>query len=281
MPVENPKTTKTTKEQSVDKSGPLLFPEQRLPYRTQHVVLLAAQGLLEEACFGFAQRYLPAVLQNTRFDCPAAVELTKWAKILTNHCKQLSATVPLSHNAASLEPLTQSMRKLRHTAVHRIPVPITVVCQLVGSAADLAEVLQDDTRAGLLRDICRDVETSLEKTQAARQVLRTNADREMEQIRRAREELDRREQVMVAKALSDDADGRRELGKRLEQTVGHSIAEWEGRTAMSASARGGSDTSKTSEVKFVPSGPLDFLGSTIQTGSESEHDSEYESATSF
>lgn len=189
--------------------------------------------MLEEACFGFAQRYLPSVVQGTRFDCPAAVELTRWAKILTSHRDGLGATVAPSFKSPSFQDLMASIRRLRHTAVHRIPVSTAVVCQLVSSAADLAEMLQDKARTGLIRDFYRNIETGYKETHAVRQVLRANADRELEEVRRAREELNRREKDIVAKILSEDAERRRELGQRLERAVGQAIAEWESWTAAS------------------------------------------------
>ena len=79
--------------------------------------------------------------------------------------------------------------------------------------------------------------------------------------------------------LSEDADGRLELGRRLEQTFRHAIAEWETSTVVSASARGGSGTSETSEVDSVLFGPLDSSGSIVEAGSDSEPDSEYKTAT--
>ena len=237
--------------QGGDTPGSLAFAAERLPYSAQHAVLVAVQRMLEEACFGFARKYLPTVLQRPRFDCPAAVELTKWVKILTNHRDELGATVAPSLKTPSFPALMGSMRMLRHTAVHRIPMSTAAVCQLVGSAADFAELLQDDARADLMRDMCRNVETSLEEMHAVRQALRGNVDRGLEEIRQAREELNRREKDIVAKALGEDAERRRELGQRLEQAVGHAVAEWDARMAKG--------TSETSRVEAVPSAPLERL----------------------
>lgn len=248
-------------------TGPLAFPDQRLPYGAQHAVLLAVQRMLEEACFGFAQKCLPTVLQRARFDCPVAVELTKWVKILTKHRDELGATVAPGLKTPSFPALMGSMRMLRHTAVHRIPVSTAVLCQLVGSAADLTEALQDNARADLMRDMGRTVETSLEET---KQVLRENVDRELEEIRRAREELNRREKDIFAKAFAEDAERRRELGQRLEQAVNHAIAEWDARMAKGLSG--------TSRVEAVPSAPLDSPASVAGVEAGTKH---HESVTSL
>ena len=58
------------RQQSDHQADLLAFEEQRLPYSAQHTVLLTVQGLLEEACFEFAQRYMPTVLQSAGYDCP-------------------------------------------------------------------------------------------------------------------------------------------------------------------------------------------------------------------
>lgn len=207
--------------------GPLAFTASRLPYNTQHVVLLAAQRMLEEACFGFAQKFLPTVLQQARFDCPAAVELTRWIKILTKHRDKLGTTIAPGLKTPSFPTLMRSMRVLRHTIVHRIPVSAATVFQLVDSAAELAKVLQDDARAKLMRDIWEDVAVNLEETNTELEALRETVNEELEEICQAREELDRKEKDIISQALSKEAERGRERGQRLEQTVSDTIANWD------------------------------------------------------
>ena len=61
-------------------------------------------------------------------------------------------------------------------------------------------MLLNPSQRGIRNGRYRNVETSFEETQAARQALRTEVDQEMEEIRRAGEELDCREKDTVTKA---------------------------------------------------------------------------------
>jgi hypothetical protein len=244
----------TQKQQSDHQADLLAFEEQRLPYSAQHTVLLTAQTLLEEACFAFAQRYMPAVLHSAGYDCPAAVELTEWATILTKHRFKLGAAATSSLKTPLFPALLSSMRTLRHTAVHRNPVSTAVVCQLVSSAADLAEVLQESARASLIREICGKVEATLKEAHTARQALTANAHRELEEIRQARQELNKRENAILAKALSDDAESRRELGHTLKQAVAHTIMNWETKTSASSGSDNGTADLQALKPGYVEDG---------------------------
>lgn len=179
------------------------------------------------------------MLENAGFDCPAAVELTKWAKILSSHRDRLGTTVAPSLKGPSFPGLLASMRKLRNVAVHRIPAATVVVSELVASAAELTEMLQDGPRAALMREIDQEIKANIRVVQAARGFLGDKVARELEEINRAREELDQREKQVAANMSREDADHRRELGQLLEQAVGNAIADWEAKWKTAANVSDG------------------------------------------
>ena len=158
------------------------------------------------------------------------------------------------------------MRTLRHTAVHRNPVSTAVVCQLVSSAADLAEVLQESSRASLMREICGKVDTTFKEAHDVRQALTASAHRELEEIRQAREELNRRENAIMVKALSDDAECRRELGHALMQAVGHTITNWEARTSASFGTDNGTADLQALKPRDVEDGDAVTVEGVTETG---------------
>jgi len=265
---------KDTQNQQSDHQADLLaFEEQRLPYSAQHTVLVTAQRLLEEACFEFAQRYMPSVLQSAGYDCPAAVELTQWATILTKHRFKLGKAATSSLKTPLFPALVLSMRTLRNTAVHRIPASTAVVCQLVSSAADLAEVLQESARASLMREICGKVDATFKEADAVRQALTASAHRELEEIRQAREELNKREKAILAKTLSDDAECRRELGHALKQAVGHTIMKWE--EARASASSGGNDNGTTDLQAVKPGNDVEDGDAATVEGSDRDQLTSY------
>ena len=207
------------------------------------------------------------MLKKTGFDCPVAVELTQWAKILTKN----RAAVP-NLKTPSFSGIMESICTLRHTAVHRIPVSAAVVGQLLRSAADLAQALQDEARADLLQLMYQNVHSNFEETRTMSQALRDNFDRELNEIRRAREELNRREKEIIYTALNEHTERKRELGQRLEHIVGQTIAEWD--------KRGPKGLSKTREADAVIPAPLDDSASMAGAEAEIERNTPCESTTS-
>ena len=180
--------------------------------------------MLEEACFAFAQKHLPSVLDKSDFDCPAAVELSKWAKILSRHRHILLAEDAPSAKHHSFSQLLASARKLRNIAVHRVPTAADEVARLVGAAAALAETLRDHGRAASLQAMHDEIREKMEVIEAERWVRKLHMDLELEEIRRAREELDQRVRDIGAGLLREDASCRRAVGKLLEEAAGKALA---------------------------------------------------------
>jgi hypothetical protein len=179
--------------------------------------------MLEEAFFAFAQKHLPSVLDEAGFDCPAAVELTKWTKILSTHRHVLGKDA-LSLKDIPFNRLLASARKLRNIAVHRVPTTAVEVARLVGAAAALAETLQDHERAASLQVMHYEIKEKMEVIEAESQVRKQQADLELEEIRRAREELDQRVRDIAAGLLEEDASRKRAAGKLLEEAARKALA---------------------------------------------------------
>jgi hypothetical protein len=180
--------------------------------------------MLEEAFFAFAQKHLPSVLDEAGFDCPAAVELTKWTKILSKHRPILVLKNAPSLKDYSLNRLLATARNIRNIAVHRIPTAAVEVARLVGAAAALAETLQDHERAASLQMMHGEIKEKMEGIEAERRVRKQQAELELEEIRRAQEELYRRVRDIAAGLLEEDASCRRTVGKLLEEAAGRALA---------------------------------------------------------
>ncbi|KAK1996816.1 hypothetical protein LX36DRAFT_722330 [Colletotrichum falcatum] len=170
---------------------PLIYPSH-LPYGTQHAILTTAQRVLEECCFDFADRRFPNVLRKQGWDCALAVELTKWDKILARGISQLpSDSTTLS--VFSIKDLLAPTRQLRHTAVHRLPATASGVREMLRAALRLTEALQDHTRAAQLQELISDVDEKIKTMELTKNVLEGRTPNQREEIRRGREDLDRRE----------------------------------------------------------------------------------------
>ena len=116
-----------------------------LPYKVQHVILTTTQRILEECCFDFTRKWVPSILQEHGWDCAAAVELTKWTRILAMRSAKLPMQA-LELKRSSFNEILFSTNRLRHTAVHRLPTAARGIDQLIQSALRLTETLHDSPR---------------------------------------------------------------------------------------------------------------------------------------
>ena len=181
-------------------------------------ILMNVQRLLEECCFDFAKKRLPLVLQSHGWECASAVEVTKWTRILAKHTAKLP-TDALKLSGAPFNDILSSMRKLRHTAVHRLPTTARGIEQLIQSALALTEALHDPVRSAQLEELHCEIESKIEAMELSKNVLEDGVSSEMEEIRRQREALQRKEEGLVANMVREDQENKSLIGCLLEEQV--------------------------------------------------------------
>ncbi|KXH38838.1 hypothetical protein CNYM01_06017 [Colletotrichum nymphaeae SA-01] len=196
---------------------PSLYPSY-LPFATQHVILTTAQKLLEDCCFDFASQWIPDVLQKRGWECSSAVELTKWVNIFETAIPKLPPKA-ISVTNMPLGQVLAATHKIRHTAVHRLPVAARGVNQLLRAGMILAKTLQDFTRASQLEDMIRQVEDKVTIMEFAKDTLEAHAASQLEDIRQQREDLDRQEKDAIENMLKADRDQKIAVGGLIETAV--------------------------------------------------------------
>ncbi|KAL1962115.1 hypothetical protein VTN77DRAFT_582 [Rasamsonia byssochlamydoides] len=196
---------------------PSLYPSY-FPYRAQHAILSTAQHVLEECCFEFTKKWMPSILEEHAWDCPQAVELTKWTKVFAKRAKQFPENA-FKLSGPSLNEVLHATNKLRHTAVHRVPTTSRGVETLITSAMKLAEALQDPLRTAQLRELRFEVESKIKAMELNKNVLEDALSQELGVIHRQREELNRREKDSIARVLQEDRENQSLIGVLLEESV--------------------------------------------------------------
>ncbi|KXH43077.1 hypothetical protein CSIM01_01831 [Colletotrichum simmondsii] len=196
---------------------PSLYPAC-LPYKTQHDILTTTQRVLEECCFDFATKWIPHVLQSQGWDCPSAVELTKWTKVFNRASLNLPAHATAPANTPIKGVLFRT-HQLRHTAVHRLPTTAREVSQHLRTALKVAETLQDVSRAAQLEDLMSEVDEKIKAMVLTKNVLENRTLFSLDDIRRLREELDRQEKQLIENMVSEDRDHKALIGRLLEAAV--------------------------------------------------------------
>ena len=197
---------------------PSLYPSY-LPYHAQHLILTKAQQVLEECCFDYATVSMQSVLRDKKWDCPAAVELTQWTKILRKRKHFRRESLALEVGGAKGGDILTKVSNLRHTAVHRLPTTARGVSQLLEASVRFAQVLQDGLRAAQLEELLSDLNSQIKALELYKNVLEDTASRKLEDIQRRRDELDRMERELIEGMLKDDVDQKVLIGQLLEDSV--------------------------------------------------------------
>ncbi|KAE8163563.1 hypothetical protein BDV40DRAFT_311615 [Aspergillus tamarii] len=196
---------------------PSLYPSC-FPYHAQHSILSQVQQVLEECCFDFTKKWLPLELESHGWDCAAAVELTKWTRLLMKWSPQLPDG-SLQSNGPEFHERLADVSGIRHTAVHRIPTTARGIDTLVVSAMRLAEALQDTLRTSQLEDLHLDIQAKIEAMEFNKNALEENLRRELEAIQRQREELDRKEVELRAKTIANNNANKGLMGVLVKETM--------------------------------------------------------------
>ncbi|KAE8421648.1 hypothetical protein BDV36DRAFT_304377 [Aspergillus pseudocaelatus] len=196
---------------------PSLYPLY-FPYHAQHSILSQVQQVLEECCFDFTKKWLPLELESHGWDCAAAVELTKWTRLLMKWSPQLP-DVSLQSNGPEFHERLADVSVIRHTAVHRIPTTARGIDTLVVSAMRLTEALRDTLRTSQLEDLHLDIQAKIEAMEFNKNALEEHLSRELEAIQRQREELDRKEVELRAKTIASDNENKGLMGLLVKESM--------------------------------------------------------------
>ncbi|KAH8892394.1 hypothetical protein GQ53DRAFT_861628 [Thozetella sp. PMI_491] len=191
---------------------PSLYPSYFF-YGTQHSILTKTQRVLEECCFEFATKNMPAVLERQKWDCAAAVELTQWTNVFT----ESKMTEFRTHEG---KEVLRKVSRLRHTAVHRLPTTARGVCELLEFALRLTQYLQDDVRYTQLEATCGEVSSRIKAMEMNKNVLEHDATAKLQEIQRQREALDKAEADLIQATADSDRENRQLVRRLLEESIG-------------------------------------------------------------
>jgi hypothetical protein len=102
------------------------------------------QRILEEGCFDFAFRWIPEALHTNHWDCPEAVELSKWREFLPTALPP-NAIKPLPNT--TLETSLWHGVQIRNKAVHRHLCDNNEIRRMALQGKDMMTMFSDVTRS--------------------------------------------------------------------------------------------------------------------------------------
>ncbi|KAE8323704.1 hypothetical protein BDV39DRAFT_217558 [Aspergillus sergii] len=196
---------------------PSLHPSY-FPYHAQHSILSQVQQVLEEGCFDFTKKWLPSELEDNRWDCAAAVELTKWTKLFKKWSPQL-ADGSLQCSGPEFHARLAEVSGIRHTAVHRAPITARAIDTFIVSAMRLTEALRDTLRTSQLENLHLDIQAKIEAMEFSKNALEGGLRRELETIQRKGEELERKKLELRAKTIANDNEIKVFMGLMVKKSI--------------------------------------------------------------
>jgi hypothetical protein len=128
------------------------------------------------------KRWLPSLLEKCGWACAAAVELTKWVRVIKKHLNILPNGCMNTEQQKCFKETLPYITRLRHTAVHRLHITSVQLLKQVHSAYILAEVLQDNECRNTLQTIHLRVDTWVKNMDHDMEMMRQEAELRVRQL---------------------------------------------------------------------------------------------------
>ncbi|GJC94284.1 ubiquinol-cytochrome-c reductase cytochrome c1 [Colletotrichum higginsianum] len=190
-----------------------------LSYEAQHILLTRTQEVLEKACFIYATRHMPQVLQARHWDVPECGELHIWARLLKTEAKTRFNNKDLPYPYLNWDSFFKSIVHLRHKAVHRKQLKGSDVELYLRDAEALTRLLCDDEGAATLARYREQTRRSLEQFEFCKKKLSTRFQAKMDVINARRAELDELERQANQHLVLADKEVQAKLGSDLKKAI--------------------------------------------------------------
>jgi hypothetical protein len=185
------------------------------------------------------------VMERERWDCPQAVELNTWARILCSNQDRFRQADPEGLGKPFAE-LLDSLSHLRHTAVHRLRVSANGLEQFLVDAETLAQLLQDDNCAKRLTGLRRDTQLTIGELKRNKDLLESKLKSKLQKIADQRAELDRLEHLAVEEMIREDKEYQTLAGANLDEAIQSSDTTIQ--SAVPTGAESGSESDVETDI---------------------------------
>jgi hypothetical protein len=186
------------------------------------------------------------MLATNGWDCPEAVELTEWTKILSQRSHPLINTLK-----SPLDEFIGLLRELRHSAVHRLRKTAAGVERLAENAQLFLEALEDTTRSEKVESFRRELRSAIDELRRNKDLLERRLLAQLKEIQRKRSELDVWEKNAKEAMIREDLECSRDIGEGLEIIVRRVKSKDQKEAEVDTSLPDASSDSLDSEEEFV------------------------------
>lgn len=112
-----------------------------------------------------------------------------------------------------------AVNRLRHSAVHRLRISAKGILQMIEAAVRFAETLSDLARASQLEELYKELQSIIKSQELNKNYLETKLTDELDEIKRQREELVKREQEAISTIVTEDGENTSFVGSLLERRL--------------------------------------------------------------
>ena len=182
LKTSNDLNSKTTNKPKNHEDQRIALPTLNIPFKTQRRILTTLQTWLEEACFQFFQKWTPGTLNQKGLKDAEQVELTEWGKLIGREIKTLPK------NATQRIPgtnITQELTALHHltdAAVHRQPLTVLRLLEIIGGALNLMTIMKDDRKVSLIETLEKSIQDSVRTCELQQEDLKARLSHDLEYI---------------------------------------------------------------------------------------------------
>ncbi|KAJ0103764.1 hypothetical protein J7T55_001220 [Diaporthe amygdali] len=198
---------------------PSLFPLE-FDFTTSYKILVRTQEVLELACFRFAEKAMPEILEKRKWHCPESAELNLWA---TEFLKRLVRFEKRPSTAVSpprrLEELFPSIAQIRHHTVHRIPVTAKELEQFMADGETLVQLFEDYVTIAVMSRARSEVHMAATEMENRKTMLEARLTKILQDVADKRAELDRAEAEAIADTQRKDKENQSFANAYLQEAI--------------------------------------------------------------
>ena len=163
-------------------------------------------------------------MEQKRWDCAEAVELSLWSGILPQRFEKLRLDATTFASRESFAEALKATHQLRHAAVHRRPTTCKGIERMLKDALSLIKSLHDVPRVFQIEELLRDYQARMKDMELNKNHLENELDNELREIQEQRAALDRREQEAKTNMLLQDRENTKNISLLFQKSIPNLIA---------------------------------------------------------
>lgn len=164
-------------------------------------------------------KWIPSLLEDQKWTCSEAVELSQWTAIIPKRSATLSSEATSLESEEAITAAFLATHPLRHAAVHRLRTSVKGVDRMLKNALNLATALQDTRRKCRLHDLLQNFRATVQAVELNKIDLENQLDEELRKIQEQRVALDKKEKEARLGMFQHDQENTAHMSRLFENSI--------------------------------------------------------------